>query len=110
MKQYVVDEIRPEDYARLKVEIEARYGPAELGGIYWLPVDAERLNTVQAAHVECHPLCVALELCSDRLVCELLVRTRQRVRCDCMAYADDRQRSWLMDTVDGIFTRLEIKI
>jgi hypothetical protein len=51
---------------------------------------------------------MALELGEDRLAGELLVRTRKRVRCDCIHYADDRQRDWLIRTVDAIFEKLEI--
>ena len=110
MKQYVIDQIRPEDRERLQTELEERFGQPDLGGIYWLPLDGERLNPLQAAHQNCQPLCVALELCSDRLVCELLIRTRQRMRCDCMGYADNRQRGWIMDTLDNILDDLDIKI
>lgn len=109
MKQYVVDEIRPEDRPAIQAAIDAQWGPADLGGIYWIPLDAEMLNPVQADHQECQPHCVALELEADRLVCELLVRTRSRMRCECIGYADGRQRSWLMDRVDAIFERLRIK-
>ncbi len=110
MKQYVIDQIQPEDRVRLQAELEARFGAPDLGGIYWLPLDGERLNPLQAAHQDCHPLCVALELCEERLVCELLIRTRQRMRCDCMGYADSRQRGWIMDTLDDILAGLDIKI
>ena len=51
---------------------------------------------------------MALELGPDRLAAELLVRTRSRVRCDCIHYADERQRNWLVRTVDAIFEKLEI--
>jgi hypothetical protein len=45
---------------------------------------------------------------ADRLAAELLIRTRNRVRCDCIHYADERQRNWLVQTVDAIFEKLEI--
>ena len=38
MKQYVVDEIRPADYEKIKAYLDAEFGPAEMGGIYWVPV------------------------------------------------------------------------
>jgi hypothetical protein len=51
---------------------------------------------------------MALGLRPDRLAGELLVRTRNRVRCDCIHYADERQRNWLIQTVDAIFEKLGI--
>jgi hypothetical protein len=32
------------------------------------------------------------------------------MRCDCMGYADNRQRGWIMDTLDNILDDLDIKI
>ena len=63
---------------------------------------------VQQTHTACAPFFAALELGPDRLAAELLVRTRSRVRCDCIHYADERQRNWLVRTVDAIFEKLEI--
>jgi hypothetical protein len=51
---------------------------------------------------------MALELSPDRLAAEMLVRTRCRVRCDCIHYADEGQCNWLVRTVDAIFEKLEI--
>jgi hypothetical protein len=110
MKQYVVDQLCAEDQARLKVALETELGPAAAGGIYWLVLDAALWNDVQVAHTDCQPFCVAIELEADRLVCELLVRTRNRMRCDCMGYADAHQRTWLIDTVDGMLQRLQITV
>ena len=109
MKQYVVDQLRPEDRRRLQAELQARFGAPDLGDIYWLPLDADRLTPLQAAHHDCHPLCVALDLGGDRLVCELLIRTRERMRCDCMGYADSAQRAWILDTLDGLLADLNIQ-
>lgn len=36
MKQYVIDELRPEDYIKLKSYLESAYGPAELENIFWV--------------------------------------------------------------------------
>ena len=108
MKQYVVDEIRLADHDKIKTYLDKTFGPAEMGSIYWLPVDAELLSDKQKAHVECQPFYLALELEEDRLACELLVRTRNRVRCDCIAYATEHQRNWAVNVVDAVFERLEI--
>ncbi|MGA6924622.1 MAG: hypothetical protein WBY88_03010 [Desulfosarcina sp.] len=108
MKQYVIDEIRPPDFEKIKTYLDETLGDSGVDGLYWLPVDSELLSEVQQAHAACAPFFMALELGPDRLIGELLVRTRQRVRCDCIGYADLRQRKWFMDVVDAIFERLEI--
>jgi len=108
MKQYVIDEIRPQDFEKIKGYLDNAYGAAGVDGLYWVPVDAALLSGVQQAHTDCAPFFMAMELGPDCLAAELLVRTRSRVRCDCVHYADERQRNWLVQTVDAIFDKLEI--
>jgi hypothetical protein len=108
MKQYVIDEIRPQDFEKVKDYMDETYGRAGMDGLYWVPVEDALLSGVQRAHHACAPFFMAFELGPDRLAAELLVRTRSRVRCDCIHYADERQRNWLVRTVDAIFEKLEI--
>lgn len=108
MKQYVIDEIRPQDYEKIKGYLDAAYGGSGVDGIYWIPLDDALLSAAQQAHPACAPFFMAMELTPDRLAGELLVRTRGRVRCDCIHYADERQRNWLILTMDAIFEELNI--
>jgi len=108
MKQYVIDEIRLQDYGKIKAYLDDTFGDSGVDGLYWLPVAEEMLSAEQKTHSDCAPFVMALELGEDRLAGELLVRTRSRIRCDCIRYADERQRNWLIQTVDAIFERLEI--
>jgi hypothetical protein len=108
MKLYVIDEIRVENYKQIKVFLEKEYGKSEMGGIYWVPVDEALLTSLQASHPSCQPFYVALDLEPDRLCCELLIRTKQRVRCDCMGYANQDQRNWIISGIDRVFEKLEI--
>ena len=108
MKQYVIDEIRPADYEKVKAYLDQTFGDAGIGGLYWLPLEDALYSEVQRTHTGCAPFYLALELERDRLCGELLVRTRHRVRCDCIQYADQRQRDWLIHTIDAIFEKLEI--
>ena len=108
MKQYVVDEIRLQDYPKIKAYLDETFGESSIDGLYWVPVDEALLSETQQAHTACGPFFMGLELGEDRLAGELLIRSRKRVRCDCIHYADERQRNWLIETVDAIFEKLEI--
>lgn len=108
MKQYVIDEIRPGDFKALKSYLDEYYGPAQLNGIYRVPLDPELYSPCQQSHTDCQPFYFALELKSDALCCEFLVRTDSRIRCDCIANATAAQRNWLIDVVDAIFERTAI--
>ncbi len=108
MKQYVIDELRPEDHKALKKYLDEEFGPAAMDGIYWIPVDTDLLTDVQLQHKECRPHYLALDLDPGRIAGELLVRTKNRMRCDCIQYATEQQRNWLIELIDNMFKRLGI--
>jgi hypothetical protein len=110
MKQYVIDGLRPQDHDRLKAYLDEHALAAGIVGIYWLPIDASVLTPVQTNHRDCAPHVFALKLEQNALACELLVRTRKHIRCDCMAYANENQRNWLMDLTDAVLEKLAIRI
>jgi hypothetical protein len=109
MKQYVIDELRPTDYEILKSFLDERFGPPDLGGVYWIPLEQRHLSDIQSSHGDCQPFYFAVELQERSMACELLVRTRQRVRCSCIAYATRPQRNWAIQMIDDIFEKLNIQ-
>jgi hypothetical protein len=50
----------------------------------------------------------ALMLEENALFCELLVRIKTNIRCDCMGYATVEQRNWLVDWADAVLEKLSI--
>ena len=108
MKQYVIDELRPDDHLKLKGYLDANFAVPGFEDLYRLPIDRQYYTEVQESHADCHPLYFALELMPERLSCELLVRTNNRIRCDCIRYATEMQRNWLIQVLDSLFERLEI--
>lgn len=110
MKQYVIDELRPPDYENLKSALGERFGPPDLGGVYWIPLEPKLLTDSQAGHGDCQPFYFAVELQERSMACELLVRTRERVRCSCVAYATQLQRNWIIQVIDDLFDALDINV
>jgi hypothetical protein len=110
MKQYVIDQLRPEDLESIKSYLDERFGAKAIAGIYWIPLDSPDLTEIQADHTACQPFYFAVELLPTRLSCELLVRSRNIIRCNCIQYATQKQRNRLIDLIDGMFEHLEIKI
>ena len=109
MKQFVIDELRPADYERLKKFLDETYYASTLEGIYWLPVAPEVLSSIQNEHRDCQPFYFAVDLEPDRIIIELLVRTKNRVKCACIGYATESQCIWLIRQMDDILVQLEIK-
>jgi hypothetical protein len=110
MKQYVIDELRPKDYELVKAYLKENFRPSDMDGIYWIPLDKDILTETQAEHTDCQPYYFTVDLESNRIAFELLIRTQKRIRCDCMGYANENQRDWLIRLADAIFDTLEIKI
>jgi hypothetical protein len=108
MKQYVIDEIRTEDYDKLKSYLSEHFEPSDIDGIYWVVIDRNMLSDIQADHIECGPFYFAIELGLTKIACELLVRTKNKIRCSCINYATEQQRSWLIGRVDALFEELGI--
>lgn len=110
MKQYVIDELRPGDYEKIKTYFDKNIGRSTMDGIYWVQIEYNLLNDVQTAHTQCQPFFFAASLENDSVAFELLVRTKNRVRCDCISYATEKQLQWLIRYVNSIFEQLEIII
>ena len=110
MKQYVIDELRPEDYHKVRRYLDDHYGPVEMGAIYWVPLAEEVLSEIQQQHTDCQPFYVAIELQQDQLALELLVRTKNKMRCECMSYATEQQRNGIIELIDSILDKLGINI
>jgi hypothetical protein len=110
MKQYVIDELRYNDFDALREYFQTHFSSSGIEGLYWVPLDAEILSATQRSHAECQPHYFAVELEPERLSCELLVRTAARVRCNCIAYANERQRAWLLQVIDAVLEKLAINV
>jgi hypothetical protein len=110
MKQYVIDELRPEDNKKIKKYLDQNLYFSGIDGIYWIHLDQELLNAGQLKHTQCQPFYCAVNLKPNQMACELLVRSENRIKCNCIDYATERQRNWLIQHIDSLFHSLEIKI
>jgi hypothetical protein len=108
MKQYRIDELRPNDYEKIKGYLDERFGSSQMEGVYWVPLDSDLLDQVQGAHVDCQPFYFAVVLEPRVIAFEFLIRTRNRIRCDCIRYANDTQRDSIIRFGDSIFETLKI--
>jgi len=77
--------------------------------LYWKAIATDLLTEHQASHAQCTPHYFAWILEANQLTCELLVRTKARMRCDCMGYATETQRNWMIRQTDAIFDELGLK-
>lgn len=108
MKQYVIDELRIEDYQKVKNYLDEHCIPATFSGVYWMTVPEEILTDLQKTHVECQPYYIGIELDENQLSCGLLVRASGNIRCHCIAYTNEDQRNWLVNTIDSVMDHIGV--
>ena len=108
MKQYVIDELRPADFEKIKDYLSTHFEGSGVDNLFRVPVNEDILTNVQCQHKTCQPYYFAVELEPGRVSCELLVRTGSRIKCDCIQYATENQRNWFISLIDSVFDRLEI--
>jgi len=110
MKQYVIDELRVEDQNKIKTYLNENSDTGGVDGIYRLPLPQKILNARQTRHTQCHPFYFAIELEDSCITYEFLVRSANQIRCDCIAYADERQCNWLIRKADAMLEQLGISV
>jgi len=110
MKQYVIDQLRESDYDQIKDFLDGNTEGAALEGIYWVGLPPDLYSPVQSAHSKCHPHYFAINLTRNDVAFELLIRSRQIIRCNCIAYATKQQRDYIIQFADSMLDDLKIKI
>lgn len=109
MRQYLIDELRIEDYGKLKDYFVNNFKQSSgINEIFWIELPHDLLSETQSSHEECKPFFIAVDLEESFLSCELLIRTKKSMRCECIAYADTKQRNWIIDKIDSVFNELKI--
>ena len=64
---------------------------------------------LQLEHTDCQPFHFAVNLDRQSISFELLIRTRSRLRCGCIQYANKNQREYILEYADGLFEELKLK-
>jgi len=110
VRQFVIDELRPAEVDRIEEFISRNCEKASLGRLYWLDMPDDLLAPVQYEHREsCAPYSAAIELADRKVIFELLVRSRQKLRCACIGYANQQQRQYILNFADTVIRECGIK-
>jgi hypothetical protein len=110
MKQYVIDQLRESDYHQIREFLDRSAEPTAMEGIYWVNLPPELYSETQKEHASCHPHYFAVSLEWNTVAFELLIRSRQVIRCHCIAYATPEQREYILAFADGMLDELRIKL
>jgi hypothetical protein len=108
MKQYVIDQLREHDFLALEAHLNDHVEGGDLPGIYWVPIPEDLYEAIQGEHTQCQPFYFAVSLDRRAISFELLIRTRLRLRCGCIRYANEEQRNYILAYADGLFEKLKL--
>ncbi len=109
MKQYLLDEIRRDDLEPIRAYLNGHAAPSSLEGIWWVDLSEDLLGPEQYAHAEHRPFRFAVELGDDFLRFEFLIRSRETMRCACIAYATRPQRDFILAFADRLVEDLKLR-
>lgn len=110
MKQYVIDQLRESDYEKILEYLGQNADASEFGDLFWLLLPETLYSDTQSEHKQCQPFCFAVNLSLSQVDFELLIRSRQILRCSCISYADKKQRDYILDFADRMLDELGIKV
>ena len=110
MKQYVIDQLRETDYDKILAFLVKNGDASEFGDIFWVMLPNEFYTNVQRQHEGCQPFCFAVNLSTKQAAFEMLIRSRQVLRCSCIAYAGAAQRDYIINFADRMLEELKITI
>jgi hypothetical protein len=110
MKQYVIDQLREPDYEAILDYLDKNALKTVMEGVYRVEIPEDHYTQVQLDHVDCRPFYFAVTLDPRHVAFELLVRSLERLRCNCIAYATPRQREFILHFADNMLEELGIRI
>lgn len=110
MRAYTIDQLEEADIAAINARLLDLALQAGVEGIYWLPVPDKLLTAIQVEHCgQCGPYCLALEVESNAVHLELLVRGMGRITCGCVAFASEELRNYMIKYLEDMLKDLHIK-
>lgn len=103
MRQYVIDELRLGEIDRIRTYLAKHCQMSDLNDCYWLLLPEDTLSVLQKEHLaSCGPFAVGVLVEKERLVIEFLVRSRKKIRCNCISFANSKQREFILAFADEL--------
>jgi hypothetical protein len=110
MKQYVIDQLRTSDFESIQQFLDSHAESSGMEGIYWVNLPPELYSTIQSEHSKCQPYYFAISLDWNSVAFELLIRSRQLIRCRCISYANRQQRDHILHFAECMIEDLQLRL
>jgi hypothetical protein len=109
MRLYKIDQLSREEKANIESYLNRTLQPGPMAGVYWLKVPQELFSSEQRGHEDCGPFFFAVELESEAVCFELLVRSQTNLHCTCIAHATPAQRDFVLQFADRMLREEQIQ-
>jgi hypothetical protein len=114
MRQYLLDEIARKDIPRVRQYLKEHALASSLTDIWWVDLPEDLLSPEQFEHQQCRPYRFAVEVgepeVGDSFVrFEMLIRSRETMRCSCLGYATRQQRDFILAYADRLVEKLALR-
>jgi hypothetical protein len=109
MRQYLLDEINKSDIPRVREYLNGHAQASRLEDIWWVDLPEDLLSSDQFSHQGCRPFRFAVELGDKFVRFELLIRSRETMRCACIGYATRPQRDFILAFADRLVEELALR-
>ena len=96
MRSYLIDEIRPSDMEKVREFLSKNAVKSSLNQLFWVRIPQDILSEAQFQHLDCQPHVFAVELGTDWIKLEFLVRSLAQMRCDCTGYCTTQQQTFII--------------
>lgn len=111
MRLIQISELRDHEIDTIRDYLCKKTLPSEIETLHWLELPYEILDDEQKCHFECMPYYFAVEIGLRNFInFELLVRSRKKIRCTCIKYANKTQRDFLLNFIDNMIHDLGIRV
>ena len=109
MKSYYIDEILKPDIDKIIAYLNENAMESGMDKLFWIEIPEDTLTDFQSGHMDCKPHRFAVELGDTWIRAEFFVRTAVRFRCDCNGYCSEPQQKFIIDYIDSMINRLDIR-
>ncbi len=111
MRSYLIQEINTSDMSKLLESLSQKAYKIPVDGLFWFILPENLLSQKQEEHKnDCGPHYLALEAGNNWLKLELLVRCEEKIRCDCITYANPEQREFMINFLDQLIRNQDVRV
>ncbi len=105
MRSYLIDEISSSDMEKIRGYLKQNAVRSNLEKIFWVQIPQDLLSDIQIQHQDCQPYVFAIELGTDWVKLEFLVRNLKNLHCACNDFCTRKQRDFIFnfshEMIDG---------